>query len=201
MWSTSRNRRNGKAKTNRKTKRNANINLTGHIPPMWTRTKAPVNKRRNVGERETREQKLTLALSPFPRLLFPSLHPGPHPALSLTLCQNVSQPHRAVTRDSGPSRPATRRQRGGRGRRERTIWTGRWMGRKPSMGLGCVCFGGGISVWYWLMDVRGCAWGGRAVFRLDVRRVVCVHSLGWEVHETATGSYASERPKYDLSPQ
>ena len=74
-------------------------------------------------------------------------------------------------------------------------------GEEAEYGFRPCLLGGDISVWYWLMDVRGCAWGGRAVFRLDVRRVVCVHSLGWEVHETATGSYASERPKYDLSPQ
>ena len=53
-----------------------------------------------------------------------------------------------------------------------------------------------------VMGVRRCAWGGREAFRLDMGQVVCVRSLGSEEvgHETVTGSYASERPKYTLGP-
>jgi hypothetical protein len=130
---------------NRKTKRNASINLMGHIPERK-------NKRRNVGERGRRGNRNSpLQSSPFPRLLFPSLHPGPHPALPLALRQNVSQPRCAVTRYSAPSYPATRRRRGGRGRCGRTIWTSGWMGRKLSMSLGRGCLRGGI--WFGIGEV------------------------------------------------
>ena len=57
-----------------------------------------------------------------------------------------------------------------------------------------------ISVWYWLMDVRGCTWGGRVVFRLDMGRVVCVRSLGfggWEVRRLGTRRSLARTPPND----